>query len=84
MTVMVEDRVTPIMMEDFGMFTATRSVKAPRAYLLAYDRNIVEKCLQHGIRVEKLTSELTAEVEGLKIGSIHKSQRLFQGHFEEG
>ena len=82
MTVMVEDRVTPMMMEDFGMFAATRSVQAPRAYLLAYDRNIVEKCLQHGITVEKLTADLTTEVEGLVIGSIEKSTRPFQGHFE--
>ena len=82
MTVMVEDSVTPIKMEDFGMFAATRSVKAPRVYLFADDRNIIAKCLQHGITVEKLTSELTTEVEGLKIGSIDKSQRLFQGHFE--
>ena len=37
MTAMVENKVTRIKMEDFGMYVATRSVKAPRAYLFAYD-----------------------------------------------
>ena len=34
MTAMIEDKVTPMMMEDFGMFVATRSVKAPQAYVV--------------------------------------------------
>ncbi len=82
MTAMLEDKVTPLQMEDFGMFEATRTVKAPRAYLFAYDENVVQKCLQHGIVVEELTAELTAEVECLKIDGIVKSKRKFQGHFE--
>ncbi len=82
MTAMVENRVTPIRMEDFGMFVATRSVKAPRAYLFAHDAQIVQKCLQHGLVVEELTSELTTEVECLTVGAVVKAQRIFQGHFE--
>ena len=63
MTAMIENKVTPIKMVDFGMVVATRSVKAPRAYLFAYDEKVVQKCLQHGVVVEELTSDLTTEVE---------------------
>lgn len=82
MNAMVEQSVTPIKMEDFGMFVATRSVKAPRAYLFAYDAKVVQKCLQHGIVVEELTSDLTTEVDCLTVGRIVKTNRAFQGHFE--
>ena len=73
---------SPFKMEDFGMFVATRSVKAPRAYLFAYDAKVVQKCLQHGIVVEELTSDLTTEVDCLTVGEIVKTNRAFQGHFE--
>ncbi|MFY9608895.1 MAG: M14 family metallopeptidase [Blastocatellia bacterium] len=33
MTVMVEDKVTPMMMQDYGLFAAKRSVPAARAYI---------------------------------------------------
>src|SRR5688500_12638736 len=33
MTAMVEDKFKPLRMDDYGMFAATRSVPAPRAYL---------------------------------------------------
>ncbi len=82
MTAMVEDKVTPVKMEDFGMYAPTRTVKAPRAYLFANEEGVVQKCLQHGIAVEELTSELTTEVECLKITGVTKSKRKFQGHFE--
>ncbi len=82
MTAMMEDKVTPVTMEDFGMFSATRTVKAPRAYLFSFDEKIVEKCLQHGIAVEELTAELITEVECLTIGGIEKSKRKIQGHLE--
>lgn len=82
MTAMIENKVTPIKMEDFGMVVATRFVKAPRAYLFAYDEKVVQKCLQHGVVVEELTSDLTTEVECLTVGGVVKSKRVFQGHFE--
>lgn len=82
MTAMIENKVTPIKMVDFGMVVATRSVKAPRAYLFAYDEKVVQKCLQHGVVVEELTSDLTTEVECLTVGGAVKSKRVFQGHFE--
>lgn len=80
MTVMLEDKYTPTKMEDFGKFTATKSVSAPLAYLFKSDKKIVEKLLQHGITVEELTAELSTEVESFQIAGIEKAQRPFQGH----
>jgi hypothetical protein len=82
MTAMIEDKFTPTKMEDFGMFAATRNVKAPRAYLFKPDAKIVEKLLQHGITVEELTAELTTEVDAFTVQTFEKSKRQFQGHFE--
>jgi hypothetical protein len=82
MTAMIEDKFTPMKMEDFGMFAATRNVKAPRAYLFKPDAKIVGKLLQHGVTVEELTSEITTEVDSFTIQTFEKSKRQFQGHFE--
>jgi hypothetical protein len=82
MLAMIEDKITPITMQDFGKFSVVRSVKAPRFYLFKNDKNIVEKLLQHGILVEQLTSEIAIEVDGFTIESINKSKRQFQGHLE--
>ena len=82
MTAMIEDKVTPLVMEDFGMFAATRSVKAPRGYLFKYDKKIVDKLLQHGIKVEELTSNSNLETESFTIETVTKATRPFQGHLE--
>ena len=82
MTAMLEDKITPIKMEDLGNFASTRTVKAPRAYLFKPDSKIVEKLLQHGITVEELTSELIVQVDSFKIETVEKSKRPFQGHNE--
>jgi Zinc carboxypeptidase len=82
MTVMLEDKFTPVMMQDFGMFAAKRSVPTARAYLFQQDgtQAIIDKLLQHGIAVEELTAPLTAEVESFAIEGIRKAGRAFQGH----
>ncbi|NJM52173.1 MAG: M14 family metallopeptidase [Blastocatellia bacterium] len=82
MTVMIEDKITPMKMEDFGMFASTRTVKAPRAYLFKPDSKIVEKLIQHGITVEELTADLNVEVDSFTIATAEKSKRPFQGHNE--
>jgi hypothetical protein len=83
MTVMIEDKFTAVKMQDFGLFTAKRSVTTPRAYLLRREegtRAVIEKLLQHGIAVEELTTHLKTEVESFLIGSVKKAGRPFQGH----
>lgn len=80
MTVMIEDKFTPVKMQDFGMFAATKSVKAPHAYLFKADKAVVERLLQHGITVEELTADLTTDVDAFQIAGIEKSKRPVQNH----
>jgi hypothetical protein len=85
MTAMVEDKFKPMRMDDYGMFAATTSVPAPRAYLFKPEKDsqaVIEKLLQHGIAVEELTAPLTAEVDVLTVGSVTRAQRAFQNHRE--
>lgn len=82
MTAMIEDKITPVTMEDFGMYAVTRSVKVPKAYIFKYDKAIVDKLKQHGIKVEELTANADLEVEGFRIETVTKAARPFQGHFE--
>ncbi len=82
MTAMIEDAITPVTMEDFGMFAITRSVKVPKAYVFRYQKAIVDKLLQHGINVEELTAETILDTETLTIDTVTKATRPFQGHLE--
>ena len=81
MTAMVEDKFKPMRMDDYGIFAATKSVTAPRAYLFKPEkdlRGVIEKLRQHGIAVEELTAPLTAEVDVFTIGNATRAQRAFQ------
>ncbi|MBI1762851.1 MAG: M14 family metallopeptidase [Acidobacteria bacterium] len=83
MTAMLEDKVTPTPMLDYGLFAATKSAAVPRAYLFRNEaglQTILAKLLAHGIAVEELTEPLTAEVESFAIEQVNKVGRAFQGH----
>jgi hypothetical protein len=83
MTVMLEDKFTKVVMQDYGLFAAKRSVTTARAYVFRREdgtRAVIDKLLQHGIAVEELTSPLTTEVESFVIDSVKKAGRPFQGH----
>jgi Zinc carboxypeptidase len=85
MTVAIEDKFKPEMMQDYAMFAPTRSTPMGRIYVLPGDQAfqpIVDKIRQHGIRVERLTSPLTTEVSAFVVDAIEKSQKPFQGHHE--
>src|SRR5262249_36927816 len=85
MTVMVEEKVTPVKMRDYGMFEATRSVDAATAYLFPPEPGMkaaMEKLQAHGITVEELTAPLKTEVERFTIEGMNRAQRPFQGHLE--
>jgi hypothetical protein len=85
MTAMVEDRFKPMRMDDYGIFAATKSVTAPRAYIFKPEKDsqvVIEKLLQHGIAVEELTATLSADVDVFKVGAVTRAQRPFQKHNE--
>lgn len=81
----VEDKFKPMSMEDYGIFAATKSVTAPRAYIFKPEdglKPVIEKLLQHGIAVEELTASLTVDVEAFTIATATRAQRPFQNHRE--
>ena len=83
MTVMVEDKFTPVKMQDYGLFAAKRGVATARAYIFRREggtREAIEKLLQHGVAVEELTETLMTEVESFVIEGVKKAGRAFQGH----
>lgn len=85
MTAMIENKLTPTPMPDYGLFAATKSLALPRAYLFRNEdgmTTVVAKLLAHGVAVEELTEPLTAEVESFVIDDVKKAARAFQGHAE--
>ena len=85
MTVAIEDKYTPELMEDYAYFAPTRTVNLARVYVLPNDpafQPIVDKVRQHGVIVETLTAPLSTEVSSFVVGEITKSAKPFQGHNE--
>lgn len=85
MTAMLEDKVTPVRMRDFGLFAATRSVPVPKAYIFRREpgiRAVLERVLGHGLVVEELASAVSIEVEGFRVDEVQRAPRPFQGHSE--
>jgi hypothetical protein len=83
MTAMVEDAATPVTMQDFGLFEATRRAPTAHAYLLRRDaatREAIDRLLVHGITVEELTAPFTATVTRFTIDRVTPSERAFEGH----
>ncbi len=85
MTAMLEDKVTPVKMLDYGMFEATRTVPTAGAYLFQREKGmqvVLDKLLAHGITVEELTAPATLEVKVFRIEDVTKKQKLFEGHHQ--
>jgi len=85
MTAMVEDKFKPMRMDDYGIFGATKSVTAPRAYLFKPEKGlqgVIEKLRQHGIAIEELTAPLSAEADVFTVRDVTRAQRPFQNHRE--
>ena len=85
MTAMLENKFTPTLMPDYGLFAATKSTAVPRAYIFRNEagvKTVIEKLIAHGIAVEELTEPLITEVESFVIEDVKKAARAFQGHAE--
>jgi hypothetical protein len=84
-TVAIEDSYKPEMMMDYAMFAPTRTVPMGRVYVLPADpafKPIIDKIRQHGIKVEALTSPLSATVSSFLVEAIDKAPKPFQNHNE--
>ena len=65
----------------YARYVARRKVRYPWGYLIAYpDPEVLENLLRHGLVVERLTAEVTLEVEAFQITSLKAAERLYQGH----
>jgi hypothetical protein len=85
MVAMVEDKVTPTRMTDYGLFNVTRKVPLPKGYIFRNEeglQTILAKLQAHGFAIEKLKRAQTFEVESFQIEGVNKAGRAFQGHQE--
>lgn len=66
-------------------FTAKRSVRLPRGYLISNaEPAVVAKLRQHGVVVERLVEPATVAVEGFRVTALTPSAALNQGHYTNG
>ncbi len=66
----------------YARYVPKRTVHFPRGYLIeVQDQAVLEKLLQHGITVERLTKPAEVEVESFTVSQITASGRLNQGHY---
>jgi len=66
----------------YARYVPKRTVHSPRGYLIeVQDPAVLEKLLQHGITVERLTKPAEVEVESFIVSQITTSGRLNQGHY---
>ena len=68
----------------YADYFATKSTKLPFAYILSIpDKKVIETLKLHGIIIEKLTKDISTEVERFKTAELKPSERLNQGHYTE-
>jgi hypothetical protein len=82
---MDESKNRVVKMVDYGTFAATQTVPTAKAYLFRNEpgtKIIVDKLLQHGIKVETLTAPATVDVDAFAITKVIKVATVFQTHRE--
>lgn len=76
------DRKKLVTTSYFADYFPTKSVSLPFAYLIKLkDPEPINLLLAHGLKIEKLTSEISLEVESFKITDLKPAERLNQGHY---
>ena len=79
----------PVMMKDYGIFAATRSLPMPKGWLipkvLAESPRMaaaLDRLRWHGIKIQELAAETRLLVERFTVAELTKQPRVFQGHQE--
>ena len=77
----------PVLMKDYGVFTATRSLPMPKGWLipaaLASRYSVaLDRLRAHGVRIEELAGDAQIAVERFSIAEMTKAPKPFQGHQE--
>ena len=77
------DVAEPELLQDVGLFEATRTVTAARAYAILPDDlepRVLATLLAHGLTVERTTAPWTGPVTSVRIDALERAPRPFQGH----
>ena len=79
----------PVMMKDYGVFAATRSLAMPQGWVIPKNSAestrltaALDRLRTHGIKIQEFGSDQQLAVERFTIGEITKAPRPFQGHQE--
>jgi len=79
----VSDKLEIFEIKNFGEFKITEKRKVPIAYVFSGKfKNIAEKLIEHGIRVEHVKDSFRGVAEVFVVDSLKHSERKFQGHNE--
>jgi hypothetical protein len=78
----------PVMMKDYGVFSATRSLPMPRGWVIPRAANgarlaaAIDRLRWHGVRVNEIADEVQVAVERFSITDYTKAPKPFQGRQE--
>ena len=77
----------PVMMKDYGVFAATRSLPLPRGWVIPKNNlpklaAAIERLRLHGIAMQEVAADAQLPVERFTINTLTKQPRAFQGHQE--
>jgi hypothetical protein len=83
------DKAAPVMMKDYGLFAATRTLPLPKGWLIP--KNTVDsgrltaaldRLRWHGIRIQQIAADGQVAVERYSVETLTKAPKPFQGHQE--
>lgn len=77
----------PVMMKDYGIFAATRTLPMPRGWVIPRNNltrlsAAIERLRLHGVTVQEVAADAQVPVERFSINTLTKQARAFQGHQE--
>ncbi|NOY49891.1 MAG: M14 family metallopeptidase [Chlorobi bacterium] len=76
------NRQRDVIVDYYADYFPTKSVRFPYAYILDItDANVLQNLKTHGIKYERLSSDMNLEVEQFIFTSLKPSSRINQGHY---
>ncbi|MEE4258924.1 MAG: M14 family metallopeptidase [Bacteroidales bacterium] len=76
------DRKRTVSVPYIADYFATKSVAVPFAYILSVpDPEILKNLKNHGIDVQQIDQDISAQIERYKIEELKGAKRLYQGHY---
>jgi hypothetical protein len=87
MATMLEERVTPVRMPDYGLFAATATRRVPPAYLVlpvasGVHHQVAALLKRHGVQIDELRTAASLKIERFVINDVRRAEQSFQGHHE--